>query len=348
MKFFKLYCLLLLTVLSMSAQVDSTKTDKDNINFDEFVSADGETSKVFCNQKITYLSPYRFISLGYENIFSAPISSVSNPSTSNSNTSTNTINNLGGIRLALNTPVISKNNISVSVGATLWNSNVALEDLPTDDFTKNLTQLNSMGLNATVFKPFNEKNFAILQVSGDINGNYTSLAGINGKGFTFSASAIYGWKRSDNFMWGVGVSRTYRAGALIHIPVILYNRTFNKTWGIETVFPAKLNIRRNFSPTSFLMLGYEIEGNTYHIASTSSTSSLSNELYLRRGELKPRLSYEQKLNGFIWLAAQAGVRFDWRFDAYDSKNTSSQEKLLVANTLGNALYFNVSLNFVNP
>jgi hypothetical protein len=327
----------------MSAQIDSTKTDKDIINFDEFVSADGESSKVFCSQKITNLSPYRFISVGYENIFSTGITTVSGPVPSNSNTTTNTVNQIGGLRLAINTPVISKNSITVSLGANIWNSNVVLEDITTDDFSKNISQLNSVGLNATVFKPFNEKNFGILQVSGDINGNYTNLSEINGKGFTFSATAIYGWKKSDNFMWGLGVSRTYRAGALIYIPVVLYNKTFNKVWGIETVFPAKLNVRRNFSPTSFLMLGYEIEGNSYNIATSGP-----NDLYLRRGELKPRFSFEQKINGFVWLSAQAGVRFDYRFDVYDVKNPSANEKLLFANTQGTPFYFNLSLNFVSP
>jgi hypothetical protein len=250
---------------------------------------------------------------------------------------------LGGLRFALNTPIVSKNNLTVSLGATIWNSNASFENMPTDGFNKNIEQLNSVGINASVFKPFNEKNFAILQFSGDINGNYTNLNAINGKGFTFSATAIYGWKRSDNFMWGLGVSRTYRAGALIHIPVVLYNKTFNKKWGIETVFPAKLNIRRNFSPTSLLMLGYEIEGNSYHISKAAS-----NDVYLRRGELKPRFTYEQKLSGFVWLSAQAGMRLDWRFDAHDSKNPIKGETIQFANTLNNALYFNVSLNFVSP
>lgn len=327
----------------MSAQIDSTKTDKDNINFDDFVSADGQNAKIFCTQKITNLSPYRFISLGYENVFASTIATVSNPSTVNSNTTNNTINNLGGIRLALNTPVISKNNLTVSLGATVWNSNIAFEDAPADNFHKSITQLNSIGLNTTVFKPFNEKNFAIIQISGDINGNYNNFGDISGRGLTLSATAIYGWKRSDNFMWGLGVSRTYRAGALLHIPVILYNKTFNKDWGIETVFPAKLNIRRNLTPTSLLMLGYELEGNAYHIATAGA-----NDLYLRRGELKPRLSYEQKLGGYIWLAAQAGMRYNWRFDAFDTKNPAANEPTRIANSLGNAFYFNFSLNFVSP
>lgn len=343
MKLLMVNCLFLLCVFCVSAQIDSTKTDKNSINFDDFVSADGEGSKNFCTQKINYLSPYRFISVGYENIFSSTSASVRNPQTDSASNTTNTLNNLGGLRLALNTPIISKNDLTISVGATVWNSNFSFENTPTDAFNKSLTQLNSIGLNTTVFKPFNEKNFAILQLSGDINGNYTNFSDISGKGFTFSATAIYGWKKSDNFMWGIGVSRTYRAGALIHIPVVLYNKTFNKNWGIETVFPAKLNIRRNLSPTSLLMLGYEIEGNAYHIASDNA-----NDLYLRRGELKPRLSFEQKLSGFIWLAAQAGMRYDWRFDAFESKNPVANERALVANTLGNAFYFNFSLNFVSP
>lgn len=343
MKFMKLLLLCLINVSMLSAQIDSTKTDKETINFDDFVSADGENSKVYCNQKIAYLSPYRFISLGYESVLSSSISSVSNPETVNSNTTTNSINNFSGIRLAVNTPVISKNKITVSVGATIWNTNLALENPPADNFQKSIKQLNSMGLNSTIFKPFNEKNFAIFQISGDFNGNYNNFGAINSKGFTVSATAIYGWKKSDNFMWGVGLSRTYRAGALIHIPVVLYNRTFNKTWGIESVFPAKVNIRRNFSPTSLLLLGYEIEGNSFNI-----NSAAGNDFFLRRGELKPRLSYEQKLNGFIWVSAQGGIRYNWRFDAYDDKNPVKDERMLVANNISNALYFNLSLNFVSP
>lgn len=281
MKFLKLLVLCLMHISTLTAQIDSTKTDKETINFDDFVSADGENTKVYCTQKITNLSPYRFISLGYENVFSSTISSVNNPETSSSTTSANTINNLGGLRLAVNTPLVSKNSITVSVGATIWNSNASFETSSTNVFTDRFSQLNSVGLNTTIFKPFNEKNFAIFHASGDINGNYTNLGDINSRGFTFSATAIYGWKKNDNFMWGLGISRTYRAGALIHIPVVLYNRTFNKKWGIESVFPAKLNIRRNLSPTSLLMLGYEIEGNAYTIASSGK-----DDFYLRRGELK--------------------------------------------------------------
>ena len=203
--------------------------------------------------------------------------------------------------------------------------------------------MNSTGLNLTAFKPLNDKQFLIFQVNADLSGNYGNLDGQLSKAMTYSGTAIYGWKKNDNFMWGLGVTRTYRAGQLLHIPVILYNRTFNPTWGIETTFPAKLNVRRNFSPTSYLMLGYEIEGNAFYLGRINNSN-----VFLRRGEMKPRITFETKLTGFVWLSAQAGLRYNWRFDAYDTQNPTANENRVFSNTLGNPLYFNVSLNFVSP
>ena len=135
-----------------------------------------------------------------------------------------------------------------------------------------------------------------------------------------------------------------RAIQLLYIPVIFYNRTFNTKWGIETIFPAKLNFRRDFSPTSYLMLGYKIEGNTFYLGQINAS-----DVYLRRGELKPRITFETKLTGFVWLSAQAVLRYNWRFDAYNTPNSVKLDgSSIISNTLGNLLYLNVSLNFVSP
>ena len=42
------------------------------------------------------------------------------------------------------------------------------------------------------------------------------------------------------------------------------------------------------------------------------------------------------------------IEYEWRYDVYDVKNPSANEKLLFANTLGHPFYFNLSLNFVSP
>lgn len=344
---FKTHIFILLALClttSMSMAQDTTATE----NFDDYGDVDSKPVKSFCTQKVLYITPTRLISVGYEaqmpfdfaSQFSGNVINPNDPLlVSNSQTATR------GLRLAFNTPIISRSNFILNLGLTYWNSsyNFDRNEVENSPF---LTQLNSAGIrttgvNATVFKPLDNKHFIIAQVNADLNGDYRSFDDISGRNMTYSATAIYGWKKSDNLMWGIGASRTYRAGALLHIPVLFYNRTFNPKWGVEILLPARANLRRNFGTSSMLLLGYELEGNAYYLNDSN--------LYLRRGELKPRITYERQIRNFIWLSAQVGWRYNWRFDVYNAQNPQGgDEQPRVSNTLGNPLYFNVSINLVSP
>lgn len=105
------------------------------------------------------------------------------------------------------------------------------------------------------------------------------------------------------------------------------------------MFPARAVVRRNFGTTSLLSLGYELEGNTYH---------LNNGDFLRRGEVKPRLTYERQLKNFIWLTAQAGLRINPRFDVYATQNPTKNEVARIKNELGNPFFFNIGIHLVSP
>ena len=48
----------------------------------------------------------------------------------------------------------------------------------------------------------------------------------------------------------------------------------------------------------------------------TSAPERADDVYLRRGELKPRITYERQLAGFVWVSAQAGLRYNYRFDAF--------------------------------
>ena len=335
-----IFYFLLFSPLLTFSQVDSTKKVVDEFNFDDFGNADEKKVKIYSTQKVNYLSPSRFVSVGYESVL--PFHLTSNGSHKLRENVKN-VNRFSGLRVGLNAPVISRSNIIATLGLSFWNTGLDFENPERSALFPSLSSLNSTGINTTIFKPFNIKNFLIIQASADVNGNYQNFSEINSKCLTYSATAIYGWKKDDNFMWGLGVSRTYRAGQVIHVPAILYNRTFSKKWGVEAVLPAKANLRRNFNPNSFLMLGYEIEGNTYYLGQVNNMDT-----YLRRGEMKPRITFEKKLKGFIWVSAQAGWRYNWRFDGFANQNPVKPEKPTFTNTLGNPLYFNLSLNFVSP
>jgi hypothetical protein len=206
--------------------------------------------------------------------------------------------------------------------------------------------MRTMGAQTTIFKPFNSKHFLIIQAQADLSGNYLGINELSGKHLTLAGSAVFGWKRSDNLLYGFGVSRTYRGGEAIIVPVALFNRTFNPCWGLEIALPAKAMVRYNFSPSSMILAGFEIEGNTFYMG--RDTSSARRDVWLRRGEVKPRISLEQKLSGFVWLSLQAGVRYSYRLELWDSKDPSSNDQILWSHKAGLPFYANIAINLVSP
>ncbi|TAE29833.1 MAG: hypothetical protein EAZ91_11755 [Cytophagales bacterium] len=325
---------------------DTTKpAAPDDLNFDEFTDADDRKVKTFATQKVLYITPTRLISVGYESQFGGQITSTGGTILGDRPVDTN-INAYRGIRLAYNTPVISRSNLILNLGLTYWNTTAQTSNTNFNGFVNTLNQgLRTTGFNATIFKPLNNKHFLIIQGNADANGNYRGFSDLSSRHFTYSGSAIFGWKKDDNFMWGLGLTRTYRGGNLLHLPVLLYNRTFNTKWGIEAILPARAAIRRNFGTNALLSFGYELEGNSFFLGNDLTGR---NPLFLRRSEIKPRLNYERKLAGFVWLAVQAGVAINWRYDVLGTQNPVANEQPIFTNTLRNAPYVNVSLNLVSP
>lgn len=330
---------LLLVGLCFPFFIQAQDTSKPAPTF-SFEDVDETPVKVYCNQKILNQTPNRFISIGYE--FQSSSNLKANVAPQNDG---RTINAMQGLRINFNTPLISKNKIIISLGGQYARTAfTGTNQFPYPLFPQLVNDgLHSVGLNTTIFKPLNEKNFLILQANADANWLSPELKNINHQAITISAVAIYGWKKSESEMFGIGVSRTYRMGRLIYVPVILYNKTFNDKWGAEITFPAKAHVRRNLNPKSLLQLGYELEGNQFAVYNASSNNTPT---FLQRGEIKPRLVYERSLFGFWWLSVQTGLRINGRFhvvDRYDGK----EQHQIITNTLTNPFYFNVSLNLVS-
>ncbi|GAB4123242.1 MAG: hypothetical protein OHK0045_13070 [Raineya sp.] len=331
-------------------------------NFDNY--GDAQATKRFCTQKVRNLTPTKLYSVGYE---------VQGPFTMSSKVGEDYRNNLSlsdspsdvkvqavhGLQLGVNYPIISKSSVIVSLTAQYAESRFIVEDTKGYSFYRNLNDqgIRTGGIGTVIFKPLNEKKFMIFQLQGDINGTFgfNQIGTGFSNGLTISGAAIYGWKKSDDFMWGLGVTRTYRGGEALHIPIVYYNRTFNDRWGTEILFPARIHFRRNFSPKALLQLGYEIVGNSYHIQNIETVGNdlrPYDDLQLRRSEIKIRAIYERSLKNFIWISIQGGLRYNYKFNLSEANGVRSEglinNKFLLENTIGNPLYFNVSLNLVSP
>jgi hypothetical protein len=341
-------CLLLAGTLAHAQTAPADTTAPADVNFDDYGDADDKPIKTFATQKVLYLAPTRLISVGYEAQFGGQLSTQLPPTTSQALRAFHSdLNAFRGIRLAFNTPVISRSNLIVNLGLTYWNTGIRTTAPERSGLLTALDNgLRTTGLNVTVFKPLDNKHFLIIQGNADANGNYRGFGDLSSHHLTYSGTAIYGWKKDDNLMWGLGLTRTYRGGNLLHLPVLLYNRTFNPRWGIEAILPARAAVRRNFGTNALLSFGYELEGNAFYLSNGHATHM--HNWYVRRSEIKPRINYERQIAGFIWLGVQAGMSLNWRFDVHATQNPTANEQPLFANTLRNAPYINLSLNLVSP
>jgi hypothetical protein len=326
-----------LSTLITYSQTDTTET----FDYSNFGDADGV--KRFCSVKVLNQTPQRIISLGFENNghFAMPSVRFNDkdlPKTIH-------IDQVNAIRAQVNIPVISTNKIIWQMGLSYWGSNFTVANPNINSFANSLStnSLVTAGINTTVFKPLNEKNFIIFQASSDVNGLFEGAKDIQSKAITTSATLIYGWKTSEKNMIGTGLARTYRAGQLIHVPVIFWNKTFNEKWGMELLLPARAYLRYNFSTSNILQAGFELEGNQYW----ANIPGVENA-YIQRGEIKPRIMWDKKISGFLWLNLQAGLRYNYRFDVAKSYNAKDDNQNYFSSSLGNPFFFNVTLNFVSP
>lgn len=330
---------MMLLAFAATAQEDSTET------FDYSQFGDAEGVKRYCTQKVLNQTPQRIVSLGFEYHGSflmpgVPVSPML-PAFQDFN-----VSGVTALRAQVNIPVVSNNKIIWQLGANYWGSRFAVDAPGNNAFAKHLNErfMTTAGINTTIFKPLNEKNFIIFQASADMNGVFQGFDNISSKALTISGTAIYGWKTSEKNMIGTGIARTYRAGQILHVPVLFWNRTFNDRWGMELLLPARGHIRYNFSTSNILQLGFELEGNQFWMPSVG----MNNEVFVQRGELKPRIMWDKKINGFLWFNVQAGLRYNWRFDVMNEYDARKDSELFFRSRMGNPFYFNFSLNFVSP
>lgn len=355
----------LLVAFVAQAQPDTTtaEEEEDWSIYDNLDFAD-EGAKRFANAKISGLSPARLISVGYDYQAGYELGAAAVDNGEETFLAqTAQINSTSGIRVGANIPVLSRNDILIQVGGQYWNLNYNYDD--PDALTHPLHQtlsnngLRTWGLNSTIYKPLSEFSFVLVQLAGDMNGDYAVPEFQSMRYNRYSVAVLYGKRPSDYKQWALGLSRTYRAGELNYVPIFYYNYTSpTSKWGLEMLLPARGHVRYSFNKRSILMAGFELEGNSYRIGNQNPLFAAPLEdLEIRRSEIRARLIYQRQLSGFIWIAAEAGYRINYSYNVDnipDGKDFTrlfdivSDEPYIMENTIGNPAYFNISLNLVSP
>lgn len=343
------------------AQEDTTATEEEDYSmYGDFGYAD-EGSVEFANAKVIGISPARFISVGYDyqGAYNIDAASMLNETYA---AQTGSVLSTQGVRLAANVPVLSKNSILIQLGGQYWNMNYNFDNAEalTNPLLQTLSEngLSTVGLNTTIYKPFNGETFMLAQLNGDMNGDF-AFGDFQPMNYNrYSVAVLLGKRPSDYKQWAFGLSRTYRAGELNYVPIFMYNYTSqNEKWGVEALLPARGHVRYKFSARSLLMFGFELEGNSYRIGNAENSILQNEDLEIRRSEIRTRFMYQKQLTGFIWVAAELGYRINYSYNVDYVEDGKDFLRLFdivddrpnyMINTIGNPLYFNLSLNLVSP
>lgn len=359
-----LLLLALLFPLGLLAQPDTipASDEEDYSQYDDLGFAD-EKAKRFAHPKVLDLSPQRFVSVlwdaqGAYTMRSSPRGSwpeEADAPVAEEARATYT----GGLRVQANIPVVSRNSIVWQMQANYWDVRYRLSPTISTDSSAGLLRtlgdrgLRTTGLGTTVFKPLGATTFLILQASADLSGDYFLDDPQGLEHLRYSGALMWGRRPHDRLQWGVGLSRTYRVGAINYIPVVMYNYTApNRKWGTEVLLPARAHYRRTFSPRSLLLAGYELEGQSYRIEGLSTGAD---SFEVRRGELRLRAEYQRQIKGFVWLSVQAGYRHDWSFNADELPGGNEffrgffgDQPFAMLNDLGGAPFAQVGVHLVSP
>ena len=319
------------------------------------------TDKEFANPSVEGTPRGRFLVFRYERAFNYDFNSrahhlnVPDPANKNVKIEHSNISEIKGY-----IPVWNRPHLKTVLGIGYEREEFNFKDNEGYDsnflFHRNLQDkgLKSLSAQLAILRPINYRNYWVLRLKGQLNGDYTS----DELNFTdymrTTAEALYGWKINKNFSWGIGAQFGYNFGRKSVYPAILYNRTFNEHWGVESVFPANVNFRYRSSDKSFFYGGYNLDGYSY-VIKVDKPPFLQNgsnpfgdvkTVELRHNDVKLKLRWEREIYDFLWFSLEGGYRINVSYDVFE-EGTKRKTKL-IATDAGSAPYAQAEVYFVVP
>lgn len=358
---------------------DDDDDEEDFSMYDDLSLIDTTPVKRYCTSKITAQTPNRLVAVGYDFFGPHSLSTAYSEDASAAQLPAD-MRFSHGLRAEANFPVVSTNKILFSLGGAYVEQRYALK--PQDAATVasspmyqslDAGSIRNLSLIATLFKPLNEKTFLLFQGQGDYAGDWSLTEWHSPRYIKWSGAAIYGFKPekyNNRLMWGLGITRTFRAGEINYLPLFYFNYTNpSEKWGAEMLLPARADLRYNISKRNILRFGLELEGSSYRLSdrngairntlmaadSARYASNPFDRLELRRSDIRIRAMWDFPVKDFYWLSLSVGYRMVYRYNV-DQENREmyrgfgivSDDPYLLYNNMGGAVFVSIVATLVSP
>jgi hypothetical protein len=204
--------------------------------------------------------------------------------------------------------------------------------------------LKTIGTDFTIIKPTKTKNYWILRIRGDFNGDYNSDF-LRSQYLKFSITPLWGRKVNEDFTYALGLSFNYRFGSPLILPVVSFNKNLNEKWDIESALPAFVKFRYKNNQSLNWINAVELDGASYKISTLNSVFPTANNIHLHRSDIKYSTKIEKKIYKWIWCATEVGLNQNLTYNVTNSNQ--SRKNILLENTINPGFFFNFSL-FISP
>lgn len=199
-----------------------------------------------------------------------------------------------------------------------------------------------ISLNA--YKSLSNKRYLAFRGQIDCNGDYKQFVNFHSNYSTYKIGLIYGIKNRPDKELGIGLTFSRGLRRSIAYPFVVYNRTINERWGLETILPVRVMGRYNVNDNNILLFGAEFNSREFFLG-LADGSGFENDFIMTRQEVRLQVTLEKKLTSWFWMSCKGGYlnSLGHRFQELEPVGIPSITRI----SPGNSLFFKAGI-FLSP
>ena len=232
------------------------------------------------------------------------------------------------ISFKLRAPLLLKERLTVLTGFQLRKEFFEFINTNPDDsrFFNDFSRrfLSSAGMSIIVKKDITEDKAYYIYWNGSLNSDEVSFNQFSDQ---LKTNVVFISVENINAVTqiGYGGGFGYIFGGASVFPVLIYNRTFSRSWSLETMLPKSVSMRFHPNPETNVSLKADVTGASYFIKDQPIDGY--EKLTFQRSDLNLGVHLEREIYDFLWFGLSAG--YNVPLNLYLSEPRKSRKEGLV-------------------
>ena len=281
--------------------------------FPEDITATGVEQMCFCKPGVSNKSKSRGLELSYTWFAGSDYIAAIDEQTRLSN-----FDKFQNFKFSIKVPVIYRGNTTLIVGYKFLSDYYDFDRIG-DKFSEAFQAMDVNALKSNVFDvivthSLNETRYMAARLGYAANGNYSDWIKFDWLNFDKSYSiykflGLYAIKPNENFEWGFGITGSVSFRRSSFVPFLVYNRTYNDRWGIESIFPGYVFARYNLSLSDILLAGVEYSSRSYRLEIDRPMRE-NLDYALNQSAIVLTTQLDHQFSSWVWATIKVGYRFN--------------------------------------